>query len=702
MRNHFIIAVLLIASTTLSFGQIPGPEYSQYQYKDSTNLTEDGTIPIKEKHIHKTKFLPKIYVGFGSFNFGGDISDTRNTGIISRPGFKIGFTSNINDFFDATVYMQEGKLRVDGTNNNEVPTNFLSTVNSIGVNFDYNFKNIFQKSTLRPFLGFGLSYLKFDSKGSNDNTNDLYEIDLLTEYTNETGETYSKNAFEIPLSVGLNFSANDRLNLKFSSTIHLTNTDFIDNVEQDGNDSYIVTSASFTYDLFCYECEEEYVSDYYDESVNFDIIDNEDTDYDGVKDIDDFCPETPRNIEVDNNGCPIDSDNDAVADYLDQEPNTPLGAVVNSKGIQLTNAMGEMLYLAYQNSSSRKEAVEYYEKNYPSEKFVKISKEVINRKGDTLLIDVYKPKIFQDIYKQQAEYLDNVTSSKQINLNSVTTYKVQLSKEKKNLSASKINTLMSIIDLKSTKVGDEVLYSSGDFEDMLEARQKQNQLIISGYPNALVIEDIQGDIRVVEEGEMNREQNKRSSAKLKDLPPLESIVFRVQIGMLKTAEVDTTLYDIEGLIVFEGKDGFKHIFSGGYSSYEDALKHRNELYFMDFQEAKVIALKNGEIVNAEEYMDYGTEENSPAIFGDVIYKVQLGIFGQNDKINIEKFEGMENIEITEMNSGLLRYTTGTFTNVQAAMLKMNELKSKGHDNCYVISFFNEQQISLKKAQELTK
>jgi len=702
MRNHLLIAVLLVASTTISYGQIPGPEYSQYQYKDSTNLNDDGTVPIKEEHVHKTKFLPKIFVGFGSFNFSGDISDTRNTGIISRPGFKIGFTSNLNDFFDATVFMQEGKLRVDGTTNDDVPTNFLSTVNSFGLNFDYNFKNIFNKSTLRPFVGFGLSYLRFDSKGSNDNTNDFYEIDLLTDYNNQTGNTYNQNGLEVPLSVGLNFSPNDRLNLKFSSSIHLTNTDFIDNIESDGNDSYVVTSASFTYDLFCYECEEEYESNYYDESVNFDILDNEDTDYDGVKDVDDFCPETPRNIKVDDKGCPIDSDFDAVPDYLDQELNTPKGAVVNSKGIQLTNAMGEMLYLAYQNSSSRKQAVKYYQNNYPSEKFVKISKEVINRKGDTLLIDVFKPKIFQEIFNQQTEYLNNVTSSTQIDLKTQPIYKVQISKVKKNLSASKINTLMSIIDLKSTKINDEVLYSSGEFTDVLEARQKQNQLIISGYPNALVIEDIQGDIRIVEEDEMNREQNKRNSAKLKDLPPLENIVFRVQIDMVKAVEADTTLYDIEELIVFEGKEGFKHIFSGGYSSYEEALKHRNELYFMDFQEAKIIALKNGELVEAEEYMDYGSEESYPAIFGDVIYKIQIGIFGQNDLVNIEKYEDMKGIEITEMNNGLLRYTTGTFTNIQAAMIRMNELKSNGHDNCYVISFYNEQQISLKKAQELTK
>ena len=688
-------------STSFVYGQIPGPEYSQYQYKDTTIIKEDGTLPLKEKHVHQTKFLPKIFLGFGSFNFGGDISDSRNTGIVSRPGFKIGFSSNINDFFDATVYMQEGTLRVDGTSVDDLPTNFTSTVNSIGINFDYNFKNVFKQSTIRPYVGFGLSYLRFDSKGSNDDTNDFYEIDLLTEYTNQTGEIYSQNGLEIPVSIGVNFSANDRLNLKFGSTIHLTNTDFIDNVEVDGNDSYIVTSASMTYDLFCYECEEDYIPELEEEYlVNFDILDNEDTDYDGVKDVDDFCPETPRNVEVDQNGCPIDSDLDAVPDYLDQEPNTPKGAVVNSKGIQLTNKMGEMLYLIYQNSSSRKEAVEYYLDSYPAERFVKISKDVVNRQGDTISIDIYKPKVFEDIYKQQSNYLNNITESTHIDLDSKTTYKIQISKGKKNLSASQINKLMSIVDLKSTKLGDEVLYTSGEFDDMLKARQKQNQLIISGYPNALVLEDKQADLRVVTEDEMNREQNIRNSAILEELPPLENIVFRVQIGMLK--EVDMDFYDLEDLIVFEGKNGFKHIFSGGYSSYSEALEHRNELYFMSYQDAKVIALKNGELVEAEEYMDFGTEENTPTVFGDVIYKVQLGIFGQNDQVNIEAYSEMEGIEIKEMESGLIRFTIGTFTNVQAAMIKMNELKAKGHENCYVISFYNNEQISLKKAQELSK
>ena len=40
----------------------------------------------------------------------------------------------------------------------------------------------------------------------------------------------------------------------------------------------------------------------------------------------------PKGVEVDAQGCPIDTDNDNVPDYLDKEANTPKGAVVNANG----------------------------------------------------------------------------------------------------------------------------------------------------------------------------------------------------------------------------------------------------------------------------------------------------------------------------------------------------------------------------------
>lgn len=61
------------------------------------------------------------------------------------------------------------------------------------------------------------------------------------------------------------------------------------------------------------------------------VID-QDTDGDGVSDLQDNCPDTPEGQTVDAFGCPKDSDGDGVLDDLDACPNTPAGALVNSAG----------------------------------------------------------------------------------------------------------------------------------------------------------------------------------------------------------------------------------------------------------------------------------------------------------------------------------------------------------------------------------
>ena len=60
-----------------------------------------------------------------------------------------------------------------------------------------------------------------------------------------------------------------------------------------------------------------------------------DSDFDGVPDKDDLCPNTPRGVIVDETGCPIDSDGDGVPDGLDACPNTPQGAMVDERGCPL-------------------------------------------------------------------------------------------------------------------------------------------------------------------------------------------------------------------------------------------------------------------------------------------------------------------------------------------------------------------------------
>jgi len=58
----------------------------------------------------------------------------------------------------------------------------------------------------------------------------------------------------------------------------------------------------------------------------------QDTDFDGVRDRLDKCPDTPLGAKVDANGCPLDSDRDGVFDGLDRCPDTKTGCVVDSTG----------------------------------------------------------------------------------------------------------------------------------------------------------------------------------------------------------------------------------------------------------------------------------------------------------------------------------------------------------------------------------
>ena len=62
-----------------------------------------------------------------------------------------------------------------------------------------------------------------------------------------------------------------------------------------------------------------------------------DKDKDGVWDKLDMCPDTPRGVQVDEQGCPLDEDHDGVPDYLDQCLGTPEAAIgfIDSVGCML-------------------------------------------------------------------------------------------------------------------------------------------------------------------------------------------------------------------------------------------------------------------------------------------------------------------------------------------------------------------------------
>ncbi len=82
--------------------------------------------------------------------------------------------------------------------------------------------------------------------------------------------------------------------------------------------------------------------------LNIVIGHKNDKDKDGVKNKYDLCPETPKGVQVDDFGCPIDTDGDGVPDYLDECPTTPQAAYgfIDEKGCPIdTDGDGVFDYL---------------------------------------------------------------------------------------------------------------------------------------------------------------------------------------------------------------------------------------------------------------------------------------------------------------------------------------------------------------------
>ena len=75
------------------------------------------------------------------------------------------------------------------------------------------------------------------------------------------------------------------------------------------------------------------------DDVDFAELKKGDDDGDGIIDTEDACQHTPKGVEVDASGCPMDEDNDGVPDYLDKEKGTKSGAQVNEMGMEITDEL---------------------------------------------------------------------------------------------------------------------------------------------------------------------------------------------------------------------------------------------------------------------------------------------------------------------------------------------------------------------------
>jgi hypothetical protein len=342
----------------------------------------------------------------------------------------------------------------------------LSPFLNIGISlFHFN-----PKTDARDYLGdytFSNGEL-MNTNGENTALDGVYETNL-SEF-NLNNQTYRKTSFGIPIGLGLNLKISSSITFVSQLTYQINFSDFIDNIPSNTtrnnvlsnstNDHFLGVIFGFTFapsqfKLFNPEENsngisydevldqliisksdvtngniglESFANHYqivkivndsnlihfsYNESlyneIDFDELDKEldsDLDGDGVPDMNDMCPNTPKSpnnsqtiknlvfgeVKVDVRGCPIDTDNDGVPDYRDIEPNTKVGYLVNHEGKRLSTKEAEKLIIK----------IDVVDRNYAN-KYNKLTP--INLEFEENYYPYITPQVYDDILKLQQEIL---------------------------------------------------------------------------------------------------------------------------------------------------------------------------------------------------------------------------------------------------------------------------------------------------------
>jgi len=158
-----------------------------------------------------------------------------------------------------------------------------------------------------PYFYGGVTYLMFQPK-------DIQGQNI--DFANDT-ISYKKNEINYNAELGLRILLADNLTLNFSGGVQISPHDNLDTYVFGNNDLFTYGNVGLTFSFFG----------------------ENDSDLDGVVDSKDACPETPRGIKVDINGCPFDNDKDGVPDYKDKCPNTPAEVKVDEDGCPVDTDM---------------------------------------------------------------------------------------------------------------------------------------------------------------------------------------------------------------------------------------------------------------------------------------------------------------------------------------------------------------------------
>lgn len=301
--------------------------------------------------------------GLGVLTFNGDIGKGKDVSKYTyiRGGYNFNIERRfVKDWLGASLNVVTGKIAMgerstDTTRN----LNFESKLMQFGLNVNVYLQN--KKGTpLIPYLSTGFAFASLDAKtdlkyagdslyyywsdGSIRNLPQLPANEFSAKHVNRDYIYESKlngaasSAMSLPVGLGFKMKIGSNAEANLGATYYMTFADDIDALKASGNDKYMFSYFSITYN-FTQKSKEEKEREKKSSNVDFAKLDKLDMDADGVADNNDVCPGTPKGVKVDSKGCPNDEDDDGVPDYQDKEKGTKKGSIVDAEGKTVTDAM---------------------------------------------------------------------------------------------------------------------------------------------------------------------------------------------------------------------------------------------------------------------------------------------------------------------------------------------------------------------------
>ena len=721
IHHSFKISFLIVVSFIFSF---------------SMSLSAQDTLSSDTSQTPEWTIRPKISVGVGMMNYQGDLVSNRSyfNPFQNKTSFHVQVSQPVLDYLDVNFYMLFGKVGADERTRVR-NLNFESQITAGGISASYNFDHFLKKDRIiEPYVSLGFEAFEFLSKtdlidqyGNNYNywsdgtIRNLPELDVFQETAIEITRdynyesdiralnadgfgAYSERSFAIPMGVGFNLKMNSKTSFQMGMDYHWTFTDYIDGVTSEsrgvrqGNtrtDKFLNTYMRLTFNL---------TTPPHEEPEDFSGADFGDADLDSVPDMDDLCPSTPIGVEVDSKGCPLDSDGDGIADYKDLELNSLEGAVVDTNGVTLSDAVIEQMYLEFTDEDGK----------YSQYTNTAYSQETVERKT---------------IRKKQ-------------------NFTVQIGEFQEGVNDSLANALLSMPDV-TTRVTEDgrTIIEVGNFENLPDAIQRKIDLESGGIATKDVIEtsssgessrvtNIEQDLISKEtlgmsvneaiaknktlpaperlilsksEYTLNRPIDTRSVAKANDESFGDVTVYRVQIGAFANKLSNDVFEGIDDLLVITSEDGLTRYYSGAFTSYDKAARRKIDLIQQGFAGSHVIPFKGGKRALLNESGATPAQnivplnKTSSANYGKVKFKVQIGVYsGQIPMDILDKMMSLGRIDQREGDAGAVRYFTGEFNTYEEADAFKDQLVSAGFADAFIAAEYNGNIISATEGIELLK